>query len=149
MILIILRGGQTSSGRPAMPPTSLPRLMIFFWKERKFPSFLLHPHQLDKEMGKHESGRRRTRVLLVVGRRHVPSTRNLEREVFVCRNTVDATKPPSKLECRSENILQEPFKKYPLVSNLPLLSRICTYVSRFSFDVAKLDRDVINASLPH
>ena len=38
---------------------------------------------------KYESRRRGTRVLLVVGRRHVPPTWDLERGIFVCRNTVD------------------------------------------------------------
>ena len=79
-------------------------------------------------MEKYESRRCGTRVLLVVGRRHVLATRDLDSGVFICRNSLDATgelflitsdfdkskvasfhlqqEHPSRLECSGESILQ-------------------------------------------
>ena len=45
-----------------------------------------------KALGKHGSRRSGTRILLVVGWRHVPPTWDLERRIFVCRSIVDATR---------------------------------------------------------
>ena len=80
-------------------------------------------------MEKYESRRCGTRVLLVVGRRHVLATRDLDSGVFICRDSLDATgelfiitshfdkiskvasfhlqqEHPSRLECSGESILQ-------------------------------------------
>jgi len=56
-------------------------------------------------MGKYESRRHRTRVLLVVGRRRVPPDWDLEREVFVYGAIVDAknqagSSAESRVSCR-------------------------------------------------
>ena len=81
---------------------------------------------------KYESRRRGTRVLLVVGRRHVPSTRNLERGVFVCRNTVDATWTTKQARVQKR---EYPAGAFQEVSTW--LKSSIAYVSRFSFDVAE------------
>ena len=80
-------------------------------------------------MEKYENRRRGTRVLLVVGRRHLLATRDLDSGVLICRDLVDATgelfiitshfdkmskvasfhlqqEHPSRLECSGESILQ-------------------------------------------
>ena len=75
-----------------------------------------HSWEESNLLGKHRSRRSRTRVLLVVGWRHVPLTWDMGAG-YSYAEILWMQREPSRLECRSESILQETFKKYPLGSN--------------------------------